>query len=239
MYAAVDALAGTQPFNDWFTPDTTQRQVLGTMVDAVDPYWGWGSFLYVKSNATMGRGHAAVWDDSYVSVLLPNTANQGFPVGFVMGGVFTAGMYGWLQIAGLAVYVTNATVAAGTGIGVTAAGTLGTLAAGKQILNCRNLRSATATVTGTANTYAGTDTLLFPKGYDGFSLGLALTGTGLAAGSVVAGLDPDGKRVYTGSAIGTLGDKVATASASVTITGTYTGYGAGQVMYPFAQGQTS
>jgi hypothetical protein len=236
MYASLDALLGTQPFNDWFTPDTTQRQVLGTAIAAVDPYWGWGEFLYVKSNDTLGRGNAAMWDETFTAVLLPNTANQGFPVGFVMGGIFTAGMYGWLQISGLAVYATNATVSADTKIGITAAGVLGTLAAGKEIVNCRNRRAATATVTWTATTYSGLPTIYVPKGYDGAFLGMALSGTGVGASAVVAGLDPDGKRIYAGTAIGTLSGANSTASGSITLTGTYTGYGAGCVQYPFAQG---
>lgn len=239
MYSAISALAGTQPFNDWFTPDTTQRQVLGTVVDAVDPYWGWGQFLYVKSNATLAKGNFCIWDDSYVATALPNTANQGFPTGVCVAGALTAGQFGWLQIAGLSVYATTATVAADAAVGLTGAGTVGAVTAGKQILNCRNRRSATATITWTANTYNGTNVLLVPKGYDGAFLGMALSGTGIGASAVVAGLDPDGKRIYTGTAIGTLSGANSTATGSTTVTGTYTGYGAGQLMYPSAQGQIS
>jgi hypothetical protein len=56
---------------------------------------------------------------------------------------------------------------------------------------------------------------------------------------VVAKLDPDGRTIYTGSAIGTLGDKNSTASGSITLTGTFTGFGEAMVMYPFAQGQVA
>lgn len=238
MYSAIGALAGTQPFNDWFTPDTTQRQVLGTVIDAVDPYWGWGQFIYIKSNDAILKGSLVIWDETYQGTLLPNTANQGFPFGVAVAPL-ASGKFGWLQLAGLAVYKTNATVAADTAIGIGAAGIAGTLANGKQLCGVRNRIAATGTSTFTANTYNGTNVIYVPKGYDGAFLGMALSGTGIPASTVVAGLDPDGKRIYTGSAIGTFGDKNSTATGQITMTGTYTGYGAGQLMYPEAQGQVT
>ena len=96
--------------------------------------------------------------------------------------------------------------------------------------------AATGTVTVTAATQSGTGTLV-TNGYDGFFIGMALSGTGIPASTVVAALDPDGKRIYTGSAIATLGDKNSTATGSITLTGTYTGYGSAVINNPFAQGQ--
>lgn len=235
MFAAISPTLGHSPLNDWFVSDTTQRAPLGQVITAVDPYWGQGQFIYLLSAGTILKGSVVMWDEAYSSALIPNTAIQGFPVGFAMYPA-ASGNYFWAQIAGRAVYKTNATVAADTSIGITAAGILGTLAAGKQIVNLRNRVSATGTITGSANTYAGTNVLYFPKGYDGFALGLALTGTGIGASAVVAGLDPDGKRVYTGTAIGTLSGANQTAFGFVTVTGTYTGYGSGVCNNPFAQG---
>jgi hypothetical protein len=148
-----------------------------------------------------------------------------------------SGKYGWIQVKGLAVYKTNATVAADTAVAVAAAGIAGTLANGKQLLGVRNRIAATGTKTFTANTQNGTNVLVCPSGYDGAFLGMALSGTGIPSSTVVAGLDPDGKRIYTGSAIGTFGDKNSTATGQITLTGTYTGYGAGVLNDPVAQGQ--
>ena len=243
MYAPI-GFAGPQPFNDWFTPDTTQRHVLGLKVTAVDPYWGWGEFLYVKSNAAILKGSLVTWGGAsialgvattYLGTLTPSTAGQGFPFGVAMAPI-PSGSFGWVMISGTAIYKTNATVAADTAIAVAAAGIAGTLVAGKQMLNCRNTVAATGTITVTAQTTTGTGTLQ-TQGYDGFFLGLAITGTGVPASTVVAALDPDGRRIYTGSAIGTLGDKNSTATGSITLTGTYTGFGQGEIQYPFAQGQ--
>lgn len=237
MYAPIN-FAGATPFNDWFAPDTTQRHVLGLEVDAIDPYWGQGRFVYVKSNDAILKGSVCVVGTfpTFLATLVPNTANQGFPVGIAMAPM-ASGTFGWLQIAGAAVYKTNATVAADAAVGITAAGILGASSAGKEILNCRNVKAATATTTATANTTNGTGVLVCPNGYDGFFLGMALSGTGIPASTVVAKLDPDGRTIYTGSAIGTLGDKNSTATGSITLTGTYTGFGAGIISRPFAQGR--
>ena len=235
MFAAISPTLGTQPFNDWFTPDTVQRQPLGMTVTAVDPYWGTGKFVYIKSGAAILKGSLVMWDETYNGALLPSTAGQGFPFGVAMNAI-PSGSYGWVQTEGLSVYKTNATVAADTAVAVAAAGIAGTLANGKQLLGTRNRIAATGTKTVTANTVTGTG-VLYTQGYDGFFLGMALSGTGIPASTVVAALDPDGKRIYTGSAIGTTGDKNSTASGSITLTGTYTGYGAGILNNPCAQGQ--
>lgn len=235
MFSAINGFAGTQPFNDWFTPDTIQRHVLGTKVVAVDPFWGLGTFMYVKSADAILKGSLVMWDESYNGALLPSTALQGFPFGVAMAPM-ASGVYGWVQLEGRAVYKTNATVAADTAIAVAAAGIAGTLAAGKQLVNVRNRIAATGTKTFTVSTQSGTNVLYATNGYDGAFLGMALSGTGIPASTVVAGLDPDGKRIYTGSAIGTFGDKNSTATGSITLTGTYTGYGSGVINNPFAQG---
>lgn len=236
MFAPLN-FAGATPFNDWFAPDSTQRHPLGYQVEAADPYWGYGSFQYVKSNDAILKGSVCVVGTmpTFLATLVPNTANLAQPLGVAMAPM-ASGTYGWLQIVGAAVYKTNATVAADAAVGITAAGILGASSAGKEVLNCHNVKAATATTTVTAVTTNGTG-VLQTGGYDGFFLGMALSGTGIPASTVVAKLDPDGRTIYTGSAIGTLGDKNSTASGSITLTGTYTGFGAGLIQYPIAQGR--
>lgn len=234
MYQATSAVAGTQPFNDWFTPDTVQRHMLGIKVEAVDPFWGWGEFIYGKASGAIAARLVCVLDNTYLAVGVPNAANQGFPVVFAMSKMADA-TFGWFMKSGLAIYATTATVAAGTAIGITGVGTVGANTAGKQILGVRNLIAATGTKTVTALTTNGTG-ILQTGGYDGFFVGMALSGTGIPASTVVAKLDSDGRTIYTGSAIGTLGDKNSTATGSITLTGTYTGFGAGMVDAAFAQG---
>lgn len=234
MFAAISPTAGTQPFNDWFTPDTVQRQPLGMTVMAVDPFWGTGEFIYIKSNDAILKGSLVTWDEAYLGVLLPSTTLQGFPFGVAMAPIPSLS-FGWLQISGRCVYKTSATVAADANVAIAAAGVVGASATGKQLVNVRNRIAATGTLTVTALTTNNSSTLTALKGYDGFFLGMALSGTGVPASTFVAALDPDGKRIYMGSAIGTI-DKVATATGSITLTGTYTGFGGAIINRPFAQG---
>lgn len=244
MFAPLN-YAGPSPFNDWFAPDTTQRNVLGLKVSAVDPHWGYGEFIYIKSNDAILKGSLVAYTGvpsmllgvrtAFLGVLLPNTANQGFTFGVAMAPM-ASGTFGWIQVAGTCIWKTNATVAADAAIGIGAAGIAGTNTAGKQLLGVRNLVSATGTSTFAVNTTNGNGILTCRDGYDGAFLGMAITGTGIPASTVVAKLDPDGRTIYSGSAIGTTGDKNSTASGSITMTGTYTGFGQGIINYPFCQG---
>lgn len=231
MFASLSPVLGSQPFNDWFAPDTTQRHPLGVVIPAVDPFWGQGEFMYIKSNDAILKGSSVAWDEVYQGVLLPSAVTQGFPFGIAMAPM-ASGTYGWIQLRGRAVIKTNATVAADGVLAIAAAGILGATATGKQVLGVRNRISATGTKTFTANTMNGSPVLMCPQGYDGAFLGMALSGTGIPASMVVAALDPDGKRIYTGSAIATTGDKNSTATGQITLTGTYTGYGSAMLNNP-------
>ena len=235
MFSAIEGFAGTQPFNDWFVDDTTQRHVLGTLVKAVDPFWGLGEFMYIKSNDALLKGSLVMWDEVYQGVLLPSTTLQGFPFGVAMAPI-ASGKFGWIQLSGRCVYATSATVAADAAVAIAAAGVVGASATGKQLVNVRNRISATGTKTFAATTQNGTNVIYCPQGYDGAFLGMALSGTGVGASAVVAALDPDGKRIYTGTAIGTASGANQTATGNITLTGTYTGYGSGMINRPFAQG---
>lgn len=231
MFAPI-SYAGPQPFSDWFVPDTTQRVQLGSQLEAVDPYWGYGVFQYIKSNDAILKGSAVIVGTmpTFLGTLYPNTANLASPVGFAMAPI-PSGSYGWIQIVGATVYKTNATVAADVAIGIAAAGILGTYAAGKGFFNIHNVKAATATTALTNVQTTNNSSVLLTSGFDGWFIGMALSGTGIPASTFVAKLDPDGKTVYMGSAIGTI-DKLATATGSVTVTGTYTGFGAGNIQYP-------
>lgn len=234
MFAAI-GFAGNQPFNDWFEPDTTQRMPLGLKLNAVDEYWGFGEFVYVKANATMEKGSLVQWDASYQVTDLPSTANMGRRFAVLMNSM-TAGQYGWACISGMSVPVSaSASVAADTAVGIGTAGTAGTNSAGKQLLGIHNLRASTATVVLTNVQTRNGSAILKTNGYAGWFLGMALSGTGVPASTVVARLYSDGKTVAMGSAIGTV-DKLATATGAVSVTGTYTGYLGMSLGYPFTQG---
>lgn len=233
MFAAIGPFVGTQPFNDWFVPDTTARHQLGTQVTAVDPYWGLGKFMYVKSTDAILKGSLCAWDESYNAGLLPSAVTQGFPWGVAMAPM-ASGTYGWIQLEGRAVYKTNATVAADGVVAVAAAGILGATATGKQLIGVRNRVAATGTTTVTASMTAGQNKFYCPAGYDGLFLGCTVSlASYLSASTVVSALDPDGKTVYIGTAIATSsGKNTLLTGGGLTITGTYTGYGSGMINNP-------
>jgi hypothetical protein len=234
MYAALNTPAGNQPFNDWFSPDTTQRFALGTKQIGVDPFWGWGEFVYAKASGALTPRTVCVLDEVYLAVGVPNAANQGFPVCVCMGNMATL-TFGWFMTAGYGPMKATATVAADAALGITGVGTVGANTAGKQILGVRNRISQTGTKTFTSTQTTNGSSVLITNGYDGLFLGVALSGSGVPASTIVAKLDPDGRTVFMGSAVGTI-DKTATATASITLTGTYTGFTLAQMEAPFAQG---
>lgn len=235
MWASSDGLAGYQPPSGWYTPDTTQRHSLGLQVNFIDPFWGCGVMVYGKASGAIPMGTVVIFDELYNAVGVPNATLQGFPVAVAMNKMATL-TYGWFQIEGLAVYATTATVAADAAIAISGVGTVGASAVSKQIVNSRNRLSATATVAKTTVPTVNNSSILYlSQGYDGWFLGMALSGTGIPASTFVAKLGPDGNTVYMGSAIGTV-DKLATATGSVTVTGTFTGFGAGLIFNAFAQG---
>ena len=232
MFASISPVAGSQPFNDWFSPDTTQRHALGLQITAVDPFWGAGKFMYVKSNDAILKGSVVMWDEVYQGVLLPSAVTQGFPFGVAMAPM-ASGTFGWIQLEGRAVYKTNATVAADGVLAIAAAGILGATATGKQVIGIRNRKAATGTESIlNVSTTNGSGILYAIGGYDGLFLGAALSGTGIAGSSIVVKLGSDGKTIYSGTTIGGAADKLATATGTITLTATYTGFGSGMINNP-------
>src|SRR5215831_8051344 len=183
-YAPVHPIAGVQPFNELLVPDTVQRNQLGLVCDAVDPYFGYARFIYLKSGAAMNPGRLVVINDqTFVTADVPNTANLGAPF-FVARSVYSAAsQFGWFQSEGVCPVQAAASVAAGVAVGIGGAGQAGTNGAGKQLLGARVLQPSTFTLTKVGNLQA------FPGGplnqiavpnIDGLFYGLAVSGTGIA-----------------------------------------------------------
>lgn len=225
MFAPI-SFAGPQPFNDWFDPDTIQRNQLGLRIEAYDPYWGYGTFIYGKATATMEKGSLVQWDEVYNITDVPaSLLSAGRSCGVLMVNMI-ANEFGWVQVAGFAPVSAAASVAADAAIGVSAtAGQVGATGNGTQLVGVRNRFASTATVVKT-NTQitTGSAILRTASGYDGWFLGMTLVSAGgIPASTVIARLDPDGRTVYMGSAVGVV-DRLATATGSISATGNYTGY---------------
>ena len=217
---------------DFLTAPTSAAVIPGTYLWAQDPYLGGGCFVYAKAGAAHSVGHCVTLGNANGSVtatLVPNTANQGFPVAFCRQTI-AQDSFGWYQVAGVCPAKSNNSVAAGVGIGIVAAGLLGTLAAGKQILNAHVLAASTGTVTKTGTTFVdvGRTKIIQVPDINGLWIGQAVSGTGVGASAVITGIDPSGNFITV--------DVDSTANGTVTLTFTYTGFNLLRVAFPFAQG---
>ena len=110
-YKITSPRIGAQPIAE---TSTTQRHALGTIVQAEDPTYGAGEFIYLAGVASTAIGSWATYnlDDGTTTLLVANAIG---PVGVAMSAN-VASQYGWYQISGKAVglclagYVDNALV---------------------------------------------------------------------------------------------------------------------------------
>lgn len=240
-YAFTDGFIGSPQLTPYNLPDTTPRMASGFIAHAVDPYWGGGEFIYVKAGGTTRQFGLLVITPAisngkfeWVATEAPNTANLGrsLAVGMVPA---TVGQYFWACIGGVVPVNCSASVAADTAFGIVAAGQGGAIANGKQIVNGRVVLAAAATV-AKANCVANSgSTRLQISGADGWFAGAYLSGTGIAAGTTVTDISPDGTQVTLSLA--------TTAAVNGTVTATYNNatvyYNVAFIQRPFAQGQVT
>ena len=208
---------------------------LGSIVAAVDPYFGMGEFMYVQfpASAAITMGQVVVISGVGATVMsaavAPTTANTGRPIGVCITPVASQAyiQYGWVQISGNAVIKAVASVAAGTTFGIDAstAGSVNANSAGRQILGAVSAAPSSTTVVKTWQLTNGKNVATVSD-TNGLVPGLALSGSGVS-GTITA-VDPD-QRTVTMSAN-------ASATGSNSITATYTGFIIGQLNRPALQG---
>jgi hypothetical protein len=216
MFAPVDQVIGVPSIANWAAPDlTTAKATLGTIINAVDPYWGGGEFIYLQMPASQAVkvGGVLAYDvaTAYLATLMANAAILGKAAAICTVPVASnaTAQYAWCQLSGYGPIWSNASIAANTAIGVVAAGQAGAGAAGKQLNNCRVTKPATGSdLTKVCGTTLST-TLQTPNS-DGLYVGMLLSGTGIPATTYISTIAVDGKSLVMTNA--------ATASNSVTIT---------------------
>jgi hypothetical protein len=217
-WASVDGVVGSPPISFAGAPDTTQKMPLGTILSAVDPYWGGAEFIYLQMplSTALKVGGVLSYDaaTAFLAAQMANTAILGKAAALAVNVVASSAsaQYGWGCISGQFPCWSSGTIAANTGLGIVAAGQAGTLAAGKALNGCRVTLPATTAVAKTAKTVNGSPTLQVST-TDGWFPGIAVTGTGIPASTIISSLGVDGKTVTMSAN--------ATADGSVTVTGTY------------------
>lgn len=224
----------------------------GVIVQAEDPVWGPGEFIFAKANGTIPIKALCtitpLWNSTtrnfdWNAIVCPNTANLGKMVGVCMSeqgsvgavNALTVGQFGWFQITGNVPINGTATVAAGTSVGITAAGQIGAFAAGKQVNNAQSVTPATQTVvTAVAGAPGITGGFTFQlANVDGWFVGGYASGTGVGAAAIVQSIDRIGNVITVSVA--------NTAAPSGNMTVTYNNatifYNVVQLNRSFAQGQ--
>ena len=237
-YAVTSGIIGQPQLTPFNLPDSVERTSPGIVVDAVDPYWGGGEFIYCKAGGTIRQFGLVVLTPAvsggkmtYVATEVPNTTILGRMVGVAMVPA-ASGNFFWVQIGGIVPVNCNASVAADTTFAIAAAGQGGALAAGKQIVNARVVIAASQTVAKTNCTANSGSTRLLVPSADGWFAGAYLSGTGIAATTTVTDIDPSGTIVTLSLA--------TTAAVAGTVTATYNNatvyYNVAHINRPFAQG---
>lgn len=234
---------GLQAIQSVYAVDTTQRHPYGFTMDAQDPYWGAGRFMYVRATASIRQFGLVTINSDFDSTNgvwrmnateCPNTANLGSSVAVAMTSA-TVGQYLWVMREGLTPVNSTASVAADTAFGITAAGQVGAISNGKQILNARVQAAATTTVAKANGVgVSGAFQITVPN-TDGWFIGAYLSGTGIGSGAKISSIASNGRDVTL--------DTANSAAVSGTITATYNNstiyYNVAQICNPFAQGQVT
>ena len=196
MYTFSSSYSGLQPIEEIAK---TPLLPPGTMVQAYDPVWGLGEFVYGRASAAIRSGalcvlnivfNATLDEYSYSFAEAPNTANTGFPLYVRIGQPMVTDDYGWFASSVFCPLLCNASLTNGTPIGIVAAGQAGANTAGKQIVGARVHQAGTQALVKTgcrgepnANTIRSPDTA-------GWFVGGYLSGTGVGAGAVITSIGP-------------------------------------------------
>lgn len=217
--ALTDHLMGNLGPSDFFVDDATQRFPLGACVRGqdVDGIFGFGEYMYLQSAGTILANQVCVYNSGFQAAIGAVTANTGRGIVIAKADI-ASGNFGWFQKSGGMVPVkAAATVAAGAAVGIDAAvaGSVNVNSAGRQILGATSLRSSAATRTSTGTTKANSKYLRV-QSTAGLFIGQAVSGTGIAASSVIAGFGEDDQTLILNNAM--------TATGTATITFTNTGY---------------
>ena len=147
-YTITNAVAGTQPIAK---TDTVQMHTLGTRVNAVDPVYGGGEFIYLAGVASTVVGSWVLFnEDNFSTTLLaPNDIGQ-VATALSINNATTA--YGWYQVTGKAIGLAAAAFADNANVYSTAVvGTINSaIVAGDRVKKCKSASAVGTPSTGLA-----------------------------------------------------------------------------------------
>jgi len=152
-YTMVNPILGFPKINatstaPWQGGQSSQLPPLGTIVQAVDPTYGMGEFIFLKGLAATAVGTWVTYNtDDYSTTLL--AANAIGPVAVSMSAN-VALQYGWYQISGKAIGLTNGAMVDDSNVYATAAaGTVDDgVVAGDRVKNAKTASTIGSATTG-------------------------------------------------------------------------------------------
>lgn len=203
MYGFLDDVAGYPAISEVVSAPTNLKDlpiVPGFLAKVFDPVFGVGEMIFARANGSIRLFGVCVctpvWDSTNQTYTMnmtevPNTANLARSVYVYQGTTaLTAGQYGWFMTTGITPVNGTASVAADTAVGITAAGQIGAVTAGKTILGARCAQAATATVVKAGTGKSGDTWIDIPAGTQGMFAGGYMSGAGVGASAIVAQVDP-------------------------------------------------
>lgn len=216
--------------------DDVQKHQLGLLVTAQSydyasggnqPNGGGAQFMYVRGAATFAVGRAVHINKDLNLLDVPATGNTGRPVYIVMSPFSSAAPFGWVCVSGIVPALFSVAATVGAVFGGTAGNLTPTAAAGRHLLNATTLIAADSTWTKPATQTRNGSAFVRVSDVSGLFPGLTVSGTGIS-GTILA-VDQDGREVKLSAN--------ASATGSITMTLTPTGYGIVQINNAFVQGQ--
>lgn len=145
-YQILTPIAGAQPIA---STSSTANHKVGTIVQAYDPDYGVGEFIYLLGVASTAIGDAVTYNSTTGQTTRAAVgANKSLPVAFAMSANL-ASYYGWYQIGGIARATKTATTSlvAGVAVAVKTVGRVSKTGSGKELQG--------AVVTAVASATAG------------------------------------------------------------------------------------
>lgn len=223
------------PNNSMYEGIAPGTVLLAAPTDGIDtgtnvPNWIASEVMFVlnTSSSTFANGRLLHIDKNGAILDMPNTPNTGRPLyvalsQFAAGNVTSQG--GWVLRRGICPVSYSVAATAGAVYFAAAGQATPTLTAGKQVLNATCLIAAASAFTRSITTQNGS-ALVRVNRATGMFIGLTISGTGVSG--TITGISPDGQFITLS----------ANATASGTVTGTFTptGFGICQIDSPFVQG---
>lgn len=134
----------TQPIAD---TSTTQKEKLGRIIQAVDPTYGVGEFIYLTGVASTVVGSIVNYDAEWVTALHTSALDKPRPLAVAMSAN-GASAYGWYQISGQAVVSKSAALSLAAGDAIGAASGAAVVVATGSILNGMTVAALASAATG-------------------------------------------------------------------------------------------